>query len=268
MVNFSRRTALAALPLAIAWPWTRALTGRPRPEEAASFPEFPAQRPDRVREIVGASHNNLERVRSLLAESPALAKATWDLGFGDWETALGAASHTGQREIALLLIEHGARADIFTFAMLGIVDAVRAAIEAQPGIQRTKGPHGLTLMHHARQGGTAAAGVVEYLEKVGMADERVTGLPLSDEEKGRFVGVYEMTAFSGIVLEVFVARNGMLSFRKGSDGGARSLYRTGEAEFHPVGAEAVRFRFTVSDGRSAALAIVDGPYEYGGTRRA
>ena len=38
----------------------------------------------------------------------ALACATLDWGFGDWETALGAASHVGRPEIAEYLIANGA----------------------------------------------------------------------------------------------------------------------------------------------------------------
>ena len=37
------------------------------------------------------------RVKELVGRQPALAKATWDWGFGDWETSLGAASHVGHR---------------------------------------------------------------------------------------------------------------------------------------------------------------------------
>jgi hypothetical protein len=44
-------------------------------------------------------------------------RAAWDWGFGDWEDALGACSHTGNREIAGYLIER-ARPTIFSAAML------------------------------------------------------------------------------------------------------------------------------------------------------
>src|SRR5262245_22599514 len=54
---------------------------------------FPAQDPDLAREVVGKSHRDLDGIKRLVEKRPALAKATWDWGFGDWETALGAASH-------------------------------------------------------------------------------------------------------------------------------------------------------------------------------
>lgn len=110
-------------------------------------------------------------MRRLVSERPALATAAWDWGFGDWETALGAASHTGRRDIAELLMSHGARPTVFTLAMLGDVDAVRAIVRGRPGTQRITGPHGLSLLHHARAGGEAAA-VVAFLETLGDADPR------------------------------------------------------------------------------------------------
>ena len=35
---------------------------------------------------------------------PALARASWDWGYGDWETPIDAASHVGNRAIAEFLI--------------------------------------------------------------------------------------------------------------------------------------------------------------------
>src|ERR1051325_5140636 len=80
---------------------------------------FPSQPPDVVKEMVSVSHGNVKRVKELVKMHPALAKAAWDWGFGDWETALGAASHVGNREIAELLIEQGAPPTIFSATMLG-----------------------------------------------------------------------------------------------------------------------------------------------------
>jgi len=44
---------------------------------------------------------------------------------------LGAASHMGRRDIAEILIEHGARSNLFTSTMLGHLEAVRAYIKAR-----------------------------------------------------------------------------------------------------------------------------------------
>jgi hypothetical protein len=122
-----------------------------------------------VHEFVGNAHGNLERVKELLEQEPALLNAAWDWGEGDWETGLGAAAHMGRRDIALYLLEHGARLDIFAAAMLGQVEIVYAIVQAFPEVRQSRGPHGIPLLAHAQAGGDAAAGVVELLE----AGERV-----------------------------------------------------------------------------------------------
>src|SRR5713226_5160569 len=94
--------------------------------------DAPALDPELVHDFVLNAHGNLERVRELLEQEPNLVNAAWDWGGGDWETGLGAASHVGRREIALFLLDAGARLDIFAAAMLGELDIVRAIVEAFP----------------------------------------------------------------------------------------------------------------------------------------
>ena len=110
------------------------------------FYRYPSMNDSMVSGIVGASHANIDKVRELVTMRPELACASWDWGFGDWETALGAASHVGRRDIAELLMSHGARPDIFTFTMLGMLKSVQEIIETIPGIQKNRGPHGITLL--------------------------------------------------------------------------------------------------------------------------
>lgn len=120
--------------------------------------------PSLVEEFVSKAHGDLARVRDLLRQQPKLANAAWDWGGGDWETALGAAAHMGRKDIALLLLEHGARLDIFAAAMLGHIDVVRATLAALPDARRWLGPHGIPLLIYAEAGGADAAPVVEYLQ--------------------------------------------------------------------------------------------------------
>jgi hypothetical protein len=75
--------------------------------------------PTLVHDFVGVAHGDLDRTRELIGQEPALVNAAWDWGGGDWETGLGAATHVGRRDIALFLLGHGARMDIFAAAMLG-----------------------------------------------------------------------------------------------------------------------------------------------------
>jgi hypothetical protein len=120
--------------------------------------------PEKVQAFVANAHGDLEVVRELLDEEPALVNAAWDWGGGDWETALGAASHMGRRQIALLLLEHGARLDLFAAAMLGYFDIVSAVLSDFPEMHDALGPHGIPLVEHARAGGADARAVLELLE--------------------------------------------------------------------------------------------------------
>src|SRR5258705_11942459 len=113
-----------------------------------------------VSSIVGASHGNFDKVKELVNSRPELAGASRDWGGGDWETALGAASHVGRRDIAEHLLEHGARMDVFAAAMLGETEIVRAMLEAQPMLRDARGPHGIPLLVHADAGGEQASDVL------------------------------------------------------------------------------------------------------------
>jgi hypothetical protein len=127
---------------------------------------MPALKINLVQEFVAVAHTDLNRVKEMLAEEPGLVNATWDWGGGDFETALGAAAHMGARDIALFLIEHGARLDIFAAAMLGKLDIIKAALAAFPDAIKTPGPHGIPLIAHAQAGGEEAKSVLEYLQSL------------------------------------------------------------------------------------------------------
>jgi len=117
-----------------------------------------------VQEFVGNAHGDLNRVKELLAQQPALINACWDWGGGDFETGLGAAAHMGRRDIAEFLLENGARLDLFAAAMLGNLDIVKAALLTFPAAIDVPGPHGISLISHAKAGGDGAQAVFEYLQ--------------------------------------------------------------------------------------------------------
>ena len=222
----------------------------------AVYDGFPHQDPALVKEVVTKSHFDLDGVRELVKARPELAKSAWDWGFGDWESALGAASHTGRREIAEVLIAHGARPNLFTFAMQGHLDAVRAIIEANPGIQRIHGPHGITLLNHAKNGGEQAASVKAYLEELGDAGTGYVNKPLSETDMKACHGHYAIDGSDDVTFEI-LDRRGMLSF-KHADISNRPLFHQGDFEFHPSGAEFFRFKFTMKDGQATEVAVSNG----------
>ncbi len=129
--------------------------------------DTPRLDPDLVKDFVSNAHGDLGRVRDLLGQQPALVNAAWDWGGGDWETGLGAAAHTGGKDIALCLLENGARMDVFAAAMLGHLEIVRAMLMAMPNAGGWRGPHGIPLLKHAEAGGAEAAPVADYLRTLG-----------------------------------------------------------------------------------------------------
>lgn len=216
---------------------------------------YPRQDPALVEKVVAAAHRDFDSVHELVRDRPELAKAQWDWGFGDWESALGAASHTGRRDIAELLLRHGARPTLFSAAMLGQLEVVRAFVAASPGIQGTPGPHGIPLLAHARAGGAPAAAVAAYLEAVGGADAPPAPTPLGAAERAAYVGTYRFGIGPRAAFAVAEVSSGLTIARL--DGTPRGLAPMGDHVFHPAGAPGVRVRFEISDGTARALTVHD-----------
>ena len=250
----NRRQFLSCLSItAVAYPLVRpdaSIT-----QEAAVHPRFPAQDDESVLAVVRFSHFDLDRVAELVTARPELAKAAWDWGYGDWETALGAASHTGNHAIAEFLIEHGAPPTLFSAAALGQLEAVRAAVEASPGVQGQPGPHGITLLEHARLGGERAAGVVDYLETVGGADRRTASEPYGSVAREAYFGRYRFGDGPDEYFEGYDQR-GALMLRVG-EGTGRGLTHLGGGRFHPAGAPSVRIVFGIENGVPTTVTIHD-----------
>ena len=188
-----------------------------------------------------------------MQQHPALAKASWDWGYGDHETALGAASHVGQRAIAELLLDHGAPPTLFSAAMLGQLEVVKAFITATPGLQKIRGPHSLSLMVHAKAGGPAAAAVVAYLESIGDAALPLTDEPLSADERAMLNGRYLFGDRARDSFTVETKPNQVSMVRAGAS--ARFLRHLGRLEFAPPGAPAVRIRFEREGEKIVALTV-------------
>ena len=253
-MRVSRRAFLTLVP-----PAALQITHFAAADQTAASPPavtdaFPTQEPSMVREMVGVAHGNVARVKELLAEHRTLANAAWDWGFGDWETALGAASHVGNREIAALLLDNGARPTIFSAAMLGQLEVVRAFVAAAPGIQRTLGPHGITLLAHARNGGDGAKPVHDYLSGLGDADAGYAAT-LAEDRAPRYTGTYVFGPQETSRIDITFVRGGLRFERKG--GSARNLVDVGDDVFHPVGAPAVRIRFVTEGERVTGLTVHD-----------
>lgn len=216
---------------------------------------FPTGEAFLVKELVGASHGNIDRVKAIVSRHPELAKASWDWGFGDWESALGAASHVGNRPIAEYLIEHGAPPTIFSSTMLGHLDAVKGMIAAQPGLQRKRGPHGIPLLAHASAGGPAAASVVAYLESLGGANDRVPTQPITPEQRAAISGRYVFGPGPRDVMVIDEVKDQLGIVRVGAT--RRGLVHLGDLTFSAIGAEAVRIKIIRAGDRVDGLTVAD-----------
>ena len=264
----SRRNLLQFASVLLPLANLRVLAG-PVPDAGLPLPDnFPSHPPELAREMVLVSHFNLKRVQELVSARPALARAAWDWGFGDWESALGAASHMGNRAIAEYLIANGARPSIFSAAMLGHLDVVKAFVAAQPEVVRVRGPHSISLLAHARVGGERARPVFEFLQSMKEADLEPP-VPLSPEEAAALVGTYSFGPNVNQQVEVdadtkIYAASKMYSYppqlnwtRKGTM--PRPLFHLGGNAFCPVGAPAVRIQFAREEANGGVIMTVRDP---------
>lgn len=112
-----------------------------------------------IRDFVLAGHFDLAKVQSLLGEHPDLLNARHNWGNGDWESALQAAGHVGNRAIAEYLLAQGAPLEIGVAAMLGLRDEVERLLIADPALANASIVHGLKTLFHV-----AISGDVELAE--------------------------------------------------------------------------------------------------------
>jgi hypothetical protein len=226
---------------------------------------YPAVELDQVRDVVGASHSDLEKVKTLVGERPELSNSTWDWGFGDFETALGAASHMGRKDIAEYLIAQGARPDIFSLVAIGSVDGVKGMVDSVPGIQRITGPHGITLLRHAqarmrrKEDMTpaeleAAMEIESYLVSLGDADPKKEGLSLTDEEKEGYVGAYQFGEGERDEMEVTLNMRKILSIARKGDFG-KAMVMVEKNTFILESSPSIKVSFTMKQGMATRLTI-------------
>ena len=119
-----------------------------------------------AQDFVIYAHSDLEMVKKLFEREPGLLNATLDWGNGDWETALGGASHMGRKDIVKFLLSKGARIDLFCATMMGMLDVVKAFMTLEPTLIDARGPHGFDLHFHAQVGQEDAKDVLDYLQSI------------------------------------------------------------------------------------------------------
>lgn len=126
-----------------------------------------------VKEFVGAGHKDLSKVQTMVAEYPNLVHSKYDWGNGDFESAIEGAGHVGNVAIAEYLINAGSRVSLFVLATLGKTALVKPVLEAYPKLIFANGPHGFTLLHHAKLAGKEGEELYNYLQEKGLKETKV-----------------------------------------------------------------------------------------------
>jgi len=225
-------------------------------------PRYPAIDEAIVAEVVGVSHFNLDRLKVLVNARPELARACWDWSYGDWETAIGAASHVGRKDIVEFLLSKGARPDIFTFAMLGSLGIVKSMIEFSPGVQRIAGPHGISLLQHVKNGmpdnktGTSEADkLVDYLVSLGDADSPKY-MDMEEKDKQKYLGDYKYGEGEKEGFSIKLNTRKLIALGKlGKNGGA--LLKVGDNKFIYQGCPSTSISFVIENEKVISLTVTE-----------
>jgi hypothetical protein len=126
-----------------------------------------------VKEFVTVAHGKFDRMKEMLENDHLLLHVSNDWGGGDYESAIEAAGHVGNKEIASYLLSKGARYNIYLACMMGHLDTVKNVLAFNSGLLNSKGPHGFTMLHHAKQGGEQSKAVVDYLQSLGAKETKI-----------------------------------------------------------------------------------------------
>ena len=126
-----------------------------------------------VKEFVGVSHGNIARTKEMLENEHLLLHVSYDWGGGDYESGIEACGHTGNKEIVTYLLGKGARYNIYLASMLGHLETVKNVLTFNPTLLNSKGPHGFTMLHHARKGGETSKPVEDYLLSLGAKETKI-----------------------------------------------------------------------------------------------
>ena len=87
-----------------------------------NYDEVEPYKPELVKEFVIAGHGgregDLDKVKSMIVDYPNMIYSKYDWGNGDFEGAIEGAGHLGNKEMALFLINAGARVTLFVLCIL------------------------------------------------------------------------------------------------------------------------------------------------------
>ena len=133
-----------------------------------------------------------------------------------------------------------------------------------PGIQSHTGPHGITLLQHAKNrlevkdisetDKTKVNKVISYLEGLGNADVKPKSLEMTDDDKKKYLGEYRFGDGNDELFVVDLHRLGFLQVsRKGYS--PRKLNKVNDNTFSPTGAASVMLIFKMKDDKAVTLSV-------------
>lgn len=162
--EFLQQSVVTGSALLLPAAWSKGLQEPTRPAPL---------KPEIVKEFVTVAHGNFQRAQEMLENERLLLHVSTDWGGGDYESAIEACGHTGNKEIATYLLGKGARYNIYLACMLGHLETVKNVVTFNPGLLNSKGPHGFTMLHHAKKGGESSRAVEEYLISLGARETKI-----------------------------------------------------------------------------------------------
>jgi len=109
--------------------------------------------PETIKEFVIASHFDMNKVKTMLADNPDLLTVQHQWGEDDFEDGLSAASHAGNRAIAEFFLAQGVPLTICAAAMLGKSEDVQKFLQADKSLANAKGAHQIPVMFHCAMSG-------------------------------------------------------------------------------------------------------------------
>src|SRR5262249_1271453 len=132
---------------------------------------------------------------------------------------------------------------------------VKSMTKAQAGIQRLRGPHGLTLMHHAKAGGEGAQPVMEDLTSLGDTDVAYKDLPPTPEQQQGYIGQDSFGPGADRSFRVLIPEKSKQLAIQRAERFPRGLFHLGDHTFHPIGGHDVRIVFTVENAKAVAVSV-------------
>jgi hypothetical protein len=163
--QFIHRSLLGVGGLVLASPITQSIAQQQEKPAALKI--------ELAKEFVTACHSKLDRTKEMLENDHLYLHCCYDWGGGDFESGIEGAGHMGNKEIANYLLSKGARYNIYLACMLGHLETVKGVLTFNPGLLNSKGPHGFTMLHHAKKGGEEAKAVTDYLTSLGAKETKL-----------------------------------------------------------------------------------------------